>query len=214
MSTELKEKEALNLLSALKGRFGDKQVLPVKRDGIRTPLVLIDLQEKSHISLVMTNGLSDYFMPVPLEEKGKEYNELYFCLPSYWDLSDESNPEMNWVFEWIDRLANYVVENKTWFGHGHTMPCGKEMSSLSKTMKQNHFFLMNPVLLEGELSPVQLGEKQVHFLSIVPIFEDEMDYKQGKGTFKLAQKLRGKGISEKLDDYRFSILRSKWSFRS
>jgi hypothetical protein len=84
------------------------------------------------------------------------------------------------------------------------------MVSLSQTMQQNHFFLSDPVLLQDELSPIQVGEKNVHFLSVIPIFPDEMDYKQGKGTFKFEQKLRQHGVSEKLDDYRGTILRSKW----
>ena len=69
-----------------------------------------------------------------------------------------------------------------------------------------------PYFLEKELSPIINEDKAIHFLGIIPIFEDEMDYKMGKGTYKLLQKIEGKGVSELLDDYRMSCLKSKWRF--
>ncbi len=194
-------------------RFGENRVLdvPVKEGEI--PLLVIDLELRSPVTVLMTNGLSDYRMPVPLKEEGKEYNELYFCLPSYWEWEDRSSPKMNWVFEWIQRLAKYVIENESWFGHGHTMPCGSDMRSLSETMKQNHLFLSNPMHLENEMAPVIADGKRIFFLGIIPLFEDEMDYKQGKGTFKFVQKLMNKDVTEKLDDFRKTCLKSKWRLR-
>jgi hypothetical protein len=62
------------------------------------------------------------------------------------------------------------------------------------------------------LVPAIINGKTIYFLAIIPIFEDEMDYKQGKGTQKLIKKLEGNGISEKLDDFRCTVLRSKWRF--
>lgn len=202
MNSELQE--------ALGNRFGEHRVqnVPVAEGDI--PLLLLDLELNSPVTLIMTNGLCDYKMATPEKVEGKEFNELYFCLPSYWDWEDLENPRMNWIYPWIQRLGKYVQEKKTWFGHGHTLPCGVEMESLSETMRQNHFMLSDPMLLEQELSPVILGNKTVYFLSIIPIYPDEMDYKQGKGTFKFVQKLRQHGITEKLDDYRGTVLKSKW----
>lgn len=195
-------------------RFGEHRVSAcgVTSDGI--PLLLLDLDpingKSGQVTVLVTNGLSNYVMPVPEKLEGKEHVELYFCLPSYWEWENTANSSMNWVFYWIQRLANYVQEKNSWFGHGHTMPCGKDMESLSPTMQQNHFFLSDPMLLEEELCPLVLSTKTVNFLSIIPIFPDEMDYKQGKGTLKLVRKLTQHGVTEKLDDYRGTVLRSKW----
>lgn len=198
--------------SALVQRFGEHRVssFPVQENEM--PLLILDLESNSPVTVLMTNGLSNYEMPVPEKMKGFEFNELYFCLPSYWDWDDLENPNMNWVFPWIQRLSKYVQEKNSWFGHGHTMPCGAEMSALSETMQQNHFFLVSPMLLENELVPIEINDKTVHFLGILPIFGEEMDYKQGKGTQKFIQKLMNNGITEKLDDYRGSSLKSKWRF--
>ena len=195
-------------------RFGEERVVDLPVQDGELPLLMLDLEAKIPVNVLLTNGFSKYKMPVHEKEKGKEFNELCFCLPGYWDWEDRSNPNTNWVFHWIQRLAKYVQENETWFGHGHTMPCGKEMQSLSSTMKQNHFILVKPMLLEKEMAPVKSNGKEINFLFIVPIFGDEMDYKQGKGTQKLLAKFINKGITEELDDFRGNALKRRWIFRS
>lgn len=194
-------------------RFGEHRVIDIPTIEGEIPLLLLDLELKSPVMVLMTNGLSDYKMPVPEKMQERTYNEIYFCLPSYWEWQDLENPQTNWVFKWIQTLAKFVVEKETWFGHGHTIPCGKIPESLSSTMLQKYFFFSDPMLLSGELTPVKVGEKEVHFLSIIPIFKDEMDYKQSRGTFKFGTKLINKGVSEKLDDYRGSVLRNKWKLK-
>lgn len=197
----------------LEQRFGEHRVAEIPVAEGEIPLLVLDLELDTPVTVIVTNGLSNYKMPVPEAEKGNEYNELFFCLPSYWEWEDVDNPQMNWIFHWIQRLAKYVVEKQTWFGHGHTMPCGKDMNSLSTTMMQNHFILLRPMLLEEALAPIIMGDHTVQFLGIIPIFPEEMDYKQGKGTFKFVQKLINKGVNEKLDDFRGSVLKRKWVLR-
>ena len=204
------EKEITPLHQALAARFGEHRVQALPTVEGEIPLLLLDLELASPVTVLMTNGLSDYNMPVPERLMNRNFNEIYFCLPSYWEWEDTENPQMNWVFPWIKRLAKYVVDKQSWFGPGHTMPCGVAQERLSATMQQNHFFLTDPIYLDEELTPLKIGEKKVYFLGIIPIFEDEMDYKSGKGTFKLLQKLSNAGVTEKLDDYRGTVLRSKW----
>jgi hypothetical protein len=194
-------------------RFGENNVQAILTSEQEVPLLHVKIPIKNPVSVLMTNGLSNYSMPVPEKWKGRECNEIFFCLPSYWDLDDRENPNMNWVFPWIQRLTHYVQEKKTWFGPGHTLPCGKPFQALSSTMKSNHLLLTDPLLLSHELVPIRMENRTIYFLAIVPIFEDEMDYKQGKGTFKLLTKLQGHGITEKLDDFRKTSLKSKWRFR-
>lgn len=197
---------------ALQERFGEHRVqeIPTKEGQIK--LLALDLELKSPVTVIVTNGLSEYTMPVPEKYADRGHNELYFCLPDYWEWEDLNNNRTNWVFEWIDRLAKYVVEKETWFGPGHTIPCG-EKTGLSETMKQNYFLLADPMLLEKEMSPIQIGEKTIHFLAVIPIFKKELDYKHARGTFKLIHKMTIRGVSEKLDDFRGSVLKRRWSYK-
>lgn len=197
----------------LEQRFGAHRVAEVPVNEGEIPLLALDLDLASEVTVIVTNGLSNYKMPVPEPEVGNEYNELFFCLPGYWEWEDVDNPNTNWIFYWIQRLAKYVVENETWFGHGHTMPCGKDMQPLSETMKENHFILLRPMFLSEALAPINVNGKNVQFLAIVPIFGEEMDYKQGRGTNKFIQKMINKGVNEILDDFRGSVLKRNWIFR-
>lgn len=199
------------LHEALIKRFGEDriQTAPALQEG-DVPLLLVELEKRNKIVLLMTNGLSDYTMPVHEKYKGYEHNEIYFCLPNYWDWEDVENPNFNWVFPWIQRLAKHVVEKETWYGHGHTIPCGNPPEQLSETMKQEYFMMASPILLEDELDAVSLPEYDINFLSVIPIFSDELDYKQSKGTFKLLKKFRNQNITENLDDYRATVLKSRF----
>lgn len=198
------------LKSALSERFGEHRVKDLQVGEGEIPLLLIELDIPGQIRVLVTNGLNSYEMPVPEKMKGREFNELYFCIPSYWEMNEPTNPKMNWVFIWIQKMAKFVLEKNTWFGHGHTIPNGPDKLPLSPTMNQTALLLMDPILLEEELAPILIDGKTVHFLAIMPIFSDELDYKQARGTFKFLQKLNLKGVNEKLDDFRTSILKGKW----
>jgi hypothetical protein len=194
----------------LKERFGASQVEFLNRgDNI---FHLITLPGSKELRILMTVGLSDYKMKVHEKHIGEEWKELYVLVPSYWNLYDDQNENMNWVFHWLTKLKNYVISKDTWFGHGHTVPTGKELAKISPSMKQNHFILSNPLELEEELRPMEVGDKSISFLALIPIFADEMDYKQGKGTAKLFAKLAQQNVTEKLDDFRSTVLKSRWNF--
>jgi hypothetical protein len=174
----------------------------------------IEIQKRSKIKVLMTNGLSNYKMPVLEKFVGREFNELFFCLPSYWDLEDHSNDAMNWVFEILFKLQRHVIEKETWFGVGHTIPFKNPIEAISSTMNQKYFFFADPIFIKDELQEIKVGDKSIHFLSIIPIFEDEFDYKIGKGTYKFQKKLAQKDVTELLDDYRGSALKSNWKLFS
>lgn len=203
------------LLSELENRFGKEAIQEISPKNLDDfPLLIISSPIRSGITIVMTNGLSNYKMPVPEKFAERAYNELYFCLPSYWDMNENSTS--SWTYNWIQKLAKHAVNKNTWFGPGHTIPNGNPPQALSNTMKQNHFILLEPLLLNEVLKPISISEnehaKTIYFLGIVPIFNDELDYKMGKGTYKFLQKFTAPGTSELLDDYRGSCLKSKWRF--
>jgi len=198
------------LQEALQNRFGEHRVQEFPTAEGEIPLLIIELELQSKITLVMTNGLSDFKMPVHEKHEGREFNELYFCLPSYWDWDALDNPQMNWVYKWIQRIAKHPIEKNTWYAPGHTLPAGKEMNPLSATMSQNSFVLTEPILLVEHLTPIKLDEKTVHFLAIIPLFKSELDYKIAQGTVKFLRKMSFAGTTEKLDDFRDSVLKRKW----
>lgn len=173
-------------------------------------LVYLFLELETPVTVVMTTKLSEYTMPVSEKWKGREHNELFFCLPTYWDFEDHTNPNSNWIFEWLFRLENFVYEKNTWLGPGHSIPCGNPPTAISSLMKQEYFMFFDPMFLSTVLAPLTSADKTIYFLSIVPIFGDELDYKMGKGTHNIVKKFMARKTDERLDDYRFSVLRSRF----
>lgn len=198
------------LLPFLSERFGADQIQTIERNN--ESFTLISLPNSNELRILMTDGLSDHRMNVHEKHAGEEFAELFVLLPSYWKLDEPGNSRMNWVFDWLTKLKKHVIEKDTWIGNGHTFSTGKDMAAISPTMLQNHFILSDPLELTNELAPIQMDDKTVYFLSLIPIFADEMDYKQGKGTAKLFSKFALQNITEKLDDYRSTVLKTRWNF--
>jgi hypothetical protein len=203
----------MELIKAFENRFGAHRV-----KAIRNPLhndqelILLFLELDVPVTILMTARLSEYQMPVLDKWVGREFNEIYFCLPAYWNFEDYENPNFSWIYTWIYKLERFVRDKNTWFGPGHTIPTGNPEVPISSLMKQEYFIFLDPILLQKELSPVSVSGKNIHFLSIVPIFGDELDFKMGKGTQKFVRRFIQRNLDEKLDDYRSSVLNSRLRF--
>jgi hypothetical protein len=197
------------LLEELSRRFSS-EILKISNEF--GEFLLIAPPSKNGNKILMTTRLSDFKMNVHEKHIGEEFNELYFYLPSYWNVDDLNNRNMNWVFIWLEKLKMHVIEKNTWFGNGHTLATGKTLVPLSEKMLQNHFILAQPIEFRTELSPILVQDKPINFLAVIPIFEDEMDYKQGKGTLKLLKKFEQANVTEKLDEFRKTVLRTRWNF--
>lgn len=201
------------MVEELKARFGEENISVYKKISDSLEILHVQLEQNNNpIGILLTNGLSNYEMPVHERYKGREYSELFFCIPRYWDLTEKDNPNRNWPVFWLEKLVIHVIEKNSWFGPGHSIQCFPDYSPLSESMKQNHLMLIDPTLLKKEMQPLACSEKSIYFLGVMPIFGEEMDFKQGKGTYKLLNKFKNKNYTEKLDDYRESVLRSRIRF--
>jgi hypothetical protein len=187
--------------------FGASKVSQVSKIDGEVSIVAVNLSETKRVQLLMTNGLSSHLMNVPEHLKYENRCEVYFCVPSYWDLLDDLKAEVNWVINWLELIVNYVKSNDSWLGAGHTLKCGADKLPLSPTMKQEYFVFSNPILMHDEFSEIKKFNAEVNFYSIIPLFEKEFEYKQRKGIEKFTQKMIASGISEKLDEFRPSLIK-------
>ncbi|PKR79709.1 hypothetical protein CW751_13815 [Brumimicrobium salinarum] len=199
------------LKTALEKRFGAHRVSEYpQQDGDYIDLLKIDIEKKFPLTILSTHGMSDYTMPVPERYKGREHNEIFFCIPGYWELDNKENPNFNWPFEVIQKLARNVIEQKSWYGPGHTIANGNPTKEISETMKQEYFLMADPIFLEDYFPPLQVGDRMVYFLAIIPLFHKEFERKMHKGYPKWIKKFRARNGNEILDDYRQSIYKSRW----
>lgn len=156
--------------------------------------------EKEGVLLLFTSGLSNTNQFVDENSKALEKIELYFCLPEYFDLKKEQ-----WPIYWLDRVASIPQKNKTWLGLGDTIPAGKPPEAISDKLTANHFVIMNPYVIQKYLNE----ESEVYHLAIVPIFQEELDYKLRNSYTILFKKFSKNGITEMVDIYRSSCCRKR-----
>lgn len=206
-----KELENHPLVLALKNRLGDHRVKVMPNPlHAEQALLFLFLEKRVPVTIVSTIGLSDYKMPVLEKWIGREHNEIYFCLPAFWDIEDMTNQNFSWPFDWIYRLENFVREKNTWFGPGHTIPAGNPVLPISETVQQEYFMLYDPIFVADELAPFQMQNNSIQFLCIFPIHGDELDYKMGKGTYKFIKLFVGRGHDERIDYARKSVKESRF----
>jgi hypothetical protein len=60
------------------------------------------------------------------------------------------------------------------------------------------------------LAPISVDSKQVGFLGVLPIFKNEFQHKQAFGTQKLMLLFERYQVTERLDEYRTNLVKSRW----
>ena len=181
---------------------------PLSKDG--EDYFFIAKPDDAACNILMTSGLNEYGMPTQVSTKSLVHKELYFLLPEYWVVADIEKEQFQWLFQTLRKLKKHVIEKKTWFADGHTMRANEEGKQLSDQMKQTYLMLSDPVFLEKELAPMFVDSRDVSFLSVVPIFRNEFQHKQAFGTDKLISLFETYQVTERLDEYRTNLVKSRW----
>jgi len=194
------------LKNELEKRFAT--LYPLSKDG--EDYFFIAKPDDAACNILMTSGLNEYGMPSQVSTKSLVHKELYFLLPEYWVVADIEKEQFQWLFQTLRKLKKHVIEKKTWFADGHTMPANEEGKQLSDQMKQTYLMLSDPVFLEKELAPILVDSRAVSFLSVVPIFRNEFQHKQAFGTDKLISLFETYQVTERLDEYRTNLVKSRW----
>jgi len=185
------------------------QIIRKEKDFDIIQFSLIFQEEK--YTVVTTSGLSNYEMPVT--ENYKDRSRIEFCtvVDHLWDFNDAQN---QWIYEKLAWLGNYLLERKTWFSIGHTIPNGKPAQAISNSFSQQYFYFDDPTLLSEELKPIEADERLVHFLCLLPISEKELNYKMSRSNFKFKKKLASENVTEVLELYRPDCVTKKFGFWS
>ena len=168
-------------------------------------------QDIPDLRVLMTSGLSQLKMDVHEKHVGEEFAELYFLLPVYWQEEDLYKEENEWVFTCLSKIKNHIETNNAWVGHGHTFSFKNAEVFFLNSSIPTQFMITRPIELKELLKPIQSEKQVIHFLALFPIYKNELSYKEARGTFKLEEKLRQCQITEKMDGYRETVIKSRFS---
>lgn len=197
----------MELINELKKKFDGAEIVTLKTNkAFGFTINWLKATKKRPYHLLFTSGLSENTQAISDSCLEYKHIELYFCLPEYWKMEDNS-PEHNWPIHWLNRIAEVPQKNKSWFGPGDTLPAGNPPKEISTMMAENHFILAEPMEVK-QLKDFELADKVVSFLAIIPIYQKEVEFKLRSSAKVLMAKFQYEKNDEVVDNYRQSVVKA------
>ncbi len=139
---------------------------------------------------LVTSGMSDVSMTVP-DEDVCPYLELCLHLPDDWQIDMESFKDEKWY--WPVRMLKFAArfphQYNTYLSYGHTVSNGTPPEPFHQSLGFNGLIVLPSVILGDDFIALTINEdKDIQFLSIVPLYEEEMNLKLRKGCDALLDK--------------------------
>ena len=149
-------------------------------------------EERDYYTLV-TMGMGAHRMNVPeeLAEYKLERAELAIALPADWKLDQESMKDEKWYWpiRLLKSLARLPINCDSWLGHGHTVENREPFADNTKLCTAT---LIGPQDTEDGSEVCTLpGGEEVNFYQVIPLYEDELDYKLEHDVDALLDKMAG-----------------------
>lgn len=162
---------------------------------------------------LVTSGMSDLPMQVPEDSGAPRYLELMVTLPADWRVDTASFEDETWYWpvRLLKTLARFPHKYRTWLGWGHSMPNGDPAEPYAANTLQCGAILLPPVSAPDGFMALRIDpEKEIHFLSVVPLYREEMELKLRNGSDALLEKFDRHSISDLVDPVRKNVARKRF----
>lgn len=162
---------------------------------------------------LVTSGMSDLPMSIPVNADVPRHTELLITLPGHWCLDQTSLSEEIWYWpiRLIKRLARLPHKNATWLGWGHTVPNGDPPSPYAPSTELNGAIILPPVSVPDEFHRLRINDaKEIAFYAVVPLYEEEMQLKLKSGSDKLLDRFSRAGIDDIVDPRRRNVAKKRF----
>lgn len=188
---ETYDEEEMEALDAHIGKyFGESENVfhEIVSPDIHVDIYVIEPTPARNFYTLITFGMGAHLMNVPeeLDEYKLKRAEMVIYLPADWDIY-EGDEEYYWPLRWLKILARLPIKHDTWLGWGHTVPNGGPFADntlLSGVM------LINPEDVEEGAAVCELPNgEEVNFYQVIPLYEEEMNYKLEHGAEGLLDKI-------------------------
>lgn len=188
---ETYDEEEMEALDAHIGKyFGESENVfhEIVSPDIHVDIYVIEPTPARNFYTLITFGMGAHLMNVPeeLDEYKLKRAEMVIYLPADWDIY-EGDEEYYWPLRWLKILARLPIKHDTWLGWGHTVPNGRPFADntlLSGVM------LINPEDVEEGAAVCELPNgEEVNFYQVIPLYEEEMNYKLEHGAEGLLDKM-------------------------
>ncbi|WP_447782900.1 suppressor of fused domain protein [Stenotrophomonas riyadhensis] len=164
---------------------------------------------------LVTSGMSDLPMTVPdeVDTDVPRYMELMVTLPADWPISQDAfEDERNyWPVRLLKGLARLPHEYDTWLGFGHTIPNGHPSEPYAPGVGFDGAIVLPPVTPPEDFAELALEDgKVISFMTIIPLYPEEMDLKLKKGAEALLDRFDAKNIQDVIEPGRVNVARKRF----
>lgn len=163
---------------------------------------------------LVTSGMSDLPMKTPNPEVPCHL-ELMIHLPPDWRISEKdwNDEAWYWPIRQLKYLARFPHKLDTFLGYGHTIPNGDPPEPYAKNTKFNCIVILPPLSTPEEFDQLVIDEKKtIHFMALVPLYQEETDLKLRKGTDELLEKFSENDVTDILDIGRPNVAKKRFRF--
>jgi len=167
--------------------------------------------ERNYYTLI-TTGMSDRPMNPPEEYAELAYSEVMICLPPDWKLDMKSlkDEKYYWPIRLLKMMARLPHEYQTWLWMMHTVPNGDPAEPYASNTNLSGVILFPPLLFDEAFHELKIDDKKtIHFHTLVPLHNDEMELKLKKGTEALYEGFEKYKVNELLNPQRKSSIHRK-----
>lgn len=161
-----------------------------------------------------TMGMGAFSMDLPaeLEDYQMDRAELYLWLPPDWKVESPREAD-RWPVYLLKGLAKAVRNQEFWLGWGHTV---EDDEPYARDTELCGCLMTGSSALDGTTDVCLLPSgQQVHFYQVVPLYQEELEFKQAHGAEALLDLLHGDGfliqpdrpnVCEGFDPWLFSVM--------
>lgn len=161
---------------------------------------------------LITSGMSDLPMTTPVGSDAPQFVELLTTLPADWHLDQKSFESETWYWpvRLLKSLARLPHSYKTWLGWGHTIPNGDPPEPYAKNTRLCGSIVLPSITVSDNFHTLFIDDrKTITFYSVVPLYEEEMNFKLRSGTDALLDKLSKRNVTDIIDPSRVNVSK-KW----
>ena len=171
---------------------------------IHLDIALIDPTPERNYYTLVTMGAGAHIMNLPQDAPQDELGraEYLICLPPDWNIEDDDET-WYWPIRWLKIMGRLPIEQNTWLGYGHTVPSG---GPVAENTNFRCMMLANPGNFDADAGECILPNGDwVNFYKIIPIYENEMEFKLENDADELIELLYEAEYLETVDIFRPSV---------
>jgi hypothetical protein len=212
---ELEEEEAERWNEHLHEHLGGEATVfhELLSDTIHLDVLVFAATDERPFHVLVTQGMSALAMTVPEGAEEHRFAELMVALPREWLIDGNESDEERWY--WPMRTLKFVARlphlHDTWIGLGHTIPNGHPAEPYTDGTKLCCVIAGPPMRFGDELWKCETSPgKTVRLYALLPLYEDEMNFKLEHGSSALFEKLDERQVDELFDIQRRSVLAKRF----